>query len=122
MEHFSLNTPAAFVVGAVCWCMVNSLIEEYVWRWFVFAQCEQLFSKGLAIGASGLFFTIHHTVVLSQYMSWQGTVLASIGVWIGGATWSWIYLRYRNIWAAYVSHIFADLAVFGIGYVQLFGN
>ncbi len=43
-------------------------------------------------------------------------------VFIGGATWSWIYLRWRNIYAAYVSHVFADLAVFGVGWWLVFGG
>ncbi len=47
-------------------------------------------------------------------------VLASLGIGIGGVTWSWLYLTYRNIWAAYVSHIFADVVIFGIGYVLIF--
>jgi hypothetical protein len=50
------------------------------------------------------------------------TLLGSTGVFIGGATWSWIYLRWRNIYAAYVSHVLADLAVFGVGWYIVFGG
>ncbi|MHC4103176.1 MAG: CPBP family glutamic-type intramembrane protease [Planctomycetota bacterium] len=41
-------------------------------------------------------------------------------MFIGGTTWSWLYLRYRNIWAAYVSHVFADVIIFAIGWKLLF--
>jgi membrane protease YdiL (CAAX protease family) len=74
-----------------------------------------------AVIASGLFFTLHHVIALTAYFDWRITTLASLGVFIGGATWSWIYLKYRNIYAAYVSHVFADIVIFAIGYKLIFG-
>ena len=47
-------------------------------------------------------------------------MLGSLGVFLGGVIWSWIYLVYRNLWAAYVSHVAADIVIFGIGYTLLF--
>ena len=117
-----LSTPMLYILGAVYWCTINSLLEEYVWRWFVFTRCEALMPKWLAVVASGVFFTIHHIIALTVYFDWRITVLASLGVFIGGATWSWIYLTYRNIYAAYISHVFADVIIFWIGYRLIFGG
>ena len=117
-----LTSPLIYVLGAVYWCTVNSLLEEYVWRWFVFTRCETLMPKPLAVAVSGLFFTLHHIIALTAYFDWRITVLGSLGVFIGGATWSWIYLRYRNIYAAYLSHVFADVIIFIIGYKLIFGG
>jgi len=99
---------------------INSLLEEYVWRWFVVTRCEALLPRWWAVVASGLFFTLHHIIALWVYFDWRIIVLGSLGVCIGGMTWSWLYLRYRNIWAAYVSHVFADVVIFAIGYQLLF--
>lgn len=117
-----LTTPLIYILGAVYWCTVNSLLEEYVWRWFVFTRCETLMPKMLAVVASGALFMLHHIIALTAYFDWWITALASFGVFIGGATWSWIYLRYRNIYAAYVSHVFADIIIFIIGYKLIFGG
>ena len=122
LEAIGLETPTKFLLGALYWCTVNSFLEEYVWRWFVFTRCERLMSRVVAIVAAGLFFMLHHTVALAFYFDWRVTMLASAGVFIGGATWSWIYLRWRNIYAAYVSHVLADLAVFGVGWYLVFGG
>ena len=117
-----LDDPRVFLLGAVYWCTVNAILEEYVWRWFVFTRCEALMPRAAAVIAAGLFFTLHHVIALDFYFDWRVTLLASAGVFIGGATWSWIYLRWRNIYAAYVSHVFADLAVFGVGWYLVFGG
>ncbi len=115
-----LSTPTIFMLGALYWCTINAILEEYIWRWFVFSRCEMLMPRAAAVLASALFFTLHHVVALRAYFDWRVTVLASLGVLIGGAAWSWLYLRYRNIWAPYVSHLLADLAVFGVGYWIIF--
>ena len=116
-----LDKPWLFLLMAVYWCTANSLLEEYVWRWFVFTRCEAIMQRYLAVVAAGLFFTIHHAVAMSLYFEdVRVIVLASLGVWIGGTTWSWIYLRWRNIYAAYVSHVFADVVIFWIGYQLVF--
>jgi membrane protease YdiL (CAAX protease family) len=117
-----LGDPRVFLIGALYWCTVNSILEEYVWRWFVFTRCEALMPRAAAVIAAGLFFTLHHVIALDFYFDWRVTLLASTGVFIGGATWSWIYLRWRNIYAAYVSHVFADIAVFGVAWYLLFGG
>ncbi|MHC4769736.1 MAG: CPBP family intramembrane glutamic endopeptidase, partial [Planctomycetota bacterium] len=106
--------------GAVYWCTINSMLEEYVWRWFVSTRCEVLMPRRLAVMAAGLLFTLHHIIALDVYFDWRIVVLGSMGVFIGGTTWSWLYLRYRNIWAAYVSHVFADVIIFAIGWKLLF--
>lgn len=100
---------------------VNALIEEYVWRWFVFIKCERLMKRGVAVVVAGLFFTLHHVLALKAQFGWEVTLLGSAGVFVGGATWSALYLRYRSVWPAYVSHILADLAVFWVGWKILFG-
>ncbi len=116
-----LDTRLKYLLFVVTLSLVNAMLEEYVWRWFVFTRCEVLMPRLVAVAASGLFFTLHHIIALAAYFDWRVTILGSVGVFVGGTTWSWLYLRYRNIWAAYVSHIFADVAVFGIGWVIIFG-
>jgi membrane protease YdiL (CAAX protease family) len=113
-------TRTRYLWGAVYWCTINSMLEEYVWRWFVSTRCEVLMPRRLAVMAAGLLFTLHHIIALDVYFDWRIVVLGSVGVFIGGTTWSWLYLRYRNIWAAYVSHVFADVIIFAIGWKLLF--
>jgi hypothetical protein len=122
IDAIGLGTPLVFLLAALYWCTVNSILEEYVWRWFVFTHCEALMPRVAAAVASGLLFTIHHIVALAYYFDWRVTLLGATGVFLGGTTWSWLYLRWRNIYAAYVSHVCADLAVFSVGWHIVFAN
>ena len=75
-----------------------------------------------AVVASGLCFTIHHVLALRLQFDWNVTILASTGVFVGGTGWSWMYFKYRSIWPGYLSHAIVDVAVFGLGWVIIFGG
>jgi len=116
-----LNNRGVYLVGALYWITLNSLMEEYVWRWFVFRKFEILFGGRMAVVASALGFTLHHVVALSNYFDWGLTLICSLGVFIGGTVWSLLYLRYQSVWPCYVSHAIVDVPIFVIGYFLIFG-
>ncbi len=120
-REMDLASPAAYLGGAAAWTLVNSLIEEYVYRWFVLRQCEVLLPSPVAIIASAAIFTIHHVIALDQYLEPGFTALASAGVFLGAIVWAMLYHRYRSIWPGWISHVLADIAVFGLGWWLLFG-
>ena len=116
-----LDSPAVYLTGALYWITINSVLEEYVWRWFVVRQAEKLVSPWGAIVVSAAGFTLHHIVAMRVYFGWTLVVIASVGIFTGGATWSWLYQRYRSIWPAYLSHAIVDVVIFFVGYRLIFG-
>ncbi len=121
VTEMGLESPLAYILGALYWIFVNSVVEEYVFRWFIQSRCEDLWSRPVAIVVSAAIFTTHHVVAMATFLEPSLTALASAGVFIGGATWSWMYARYRSIWPGWVAHACADVAIFGCGYYLLFG-
>ena len=115
-----LDQPLVYLLGSIYWITLNSVLEEYVWRWFVVEKFSRLMSPKGAIAASALGFTIHHIIALQIFLSVPVTALCALGIFIGGATWSWCYLRYRSIWPGYLSHAIVDLAIFSLGYMLIF--
>lgn len=102
---------------------INALIEEYIWRWFVYKKCEVLVSGTKAVLLAAMLFTLHHIIALAAYTAdWGVVILGSVGVFIAGAVWSWCYLTYRTLWSSYISHILADLAIAIVGWHLLFGS
>ena len=120
MSDVGLGSVPVYLGAAAYWILINSVLEEYVWRWFCVQQCEAFLPARWAVIASALFFTIHHSVALSVYMGPGPVALCSFGIFLGGAVWSLMYIRYRSIWPGYVSHALVDLCIFGLGAAMLF--
>lgn len=116
-----LTSAGMYLAVSSYWTFVNSLLEEYVFRFFMFRQSERIWSRWLAVVMTALFFTIHHTLALAAYVPLWQNALASFGVFSASIIWSWLYAHYRSIWPCYVCHILADVAVFAIGWDVLFG-
>ena len=122
IEPVGLLDVRLYIAGAVYWILFNSLLEEYVFRWFLVVKSEALVGTGLpAILLSAFIFVIHHTFALLFFgFPWWANLLASVSLFIGGAVFSWLYLRYRSVWMPYIAHAICDIAVFGIGAMIIF--
>ncbi len=121
LEPTGLLSPAVYVGGAVYWIFVNSVLEEYVYRWFVYSRARALMGARAAVAVAALVFTAHHSLALASFFDWWITALASLGIFVGGAIWSWMYERYGTVWVPWLSHAIVDVAVFGLGGLILFG-
>jgi membrane protease YdiL (CAAX protease family) len=114
------DRPGIYLALAAYFTFVNALLEEYVWRWFVFTRCERLLPRGAAVVVAAAGFTAHHVIVLRSFLPWGLAVWGACGVFAGGVVWNWCYLRYRSIWPGYVSHVLVDAAILSVGWKLLF--
>jgi hypothetical protein len=123
LARFGLDTPMKYVALGVFYSLVHSLMEEYYWRWFVFGGLRRLVALWPAVLISSLGFMAHHVIVLGEYFGRFSltTVLLSLAVAVGGAVWAWIYHRSDSLYGPWLSHLFADVGIFLIGY-QLVGG
>ena len=123
METTGLTDFRIYFAGMLYWIFLNSMLEEYVFRWFVTVKgVELLGSEARAIALSACLFTLHHTIALHFFgFIWWQTIMASFGLLSAAAIWSWLYIRHRSIWVCWLSHAICDVAVFGIGYLIIFG-
>ena len=121
MEPYGLLNPWVYLAAFLWWVLFNSVMEEYLFRWFIFSKIEGLVGGRLAVPLTGLAFTSHHTLAMLVLFPWWANLLASLGIFTGGCVWSWTYLRYRSIWPAYLSHAIVDVTMFAVGGYILFG-
>jgi len=119
-SKIGLTNPYIYLAAAAYWILLNSLLEEYVWRWFVVKQCRLFMTPLAAIIISAIFFTLHHIIAMQIYLNWLLVTIASMGIFSAAALWSWCYLRYQSIWPGYLSHAIVDITVFAIGYHLIF--
>ncbi len=109
-----------YLGGMIYWILINSVLEEYVWRWFCVEQCRRVWKRSFAIPLSALCFTFHHIIAMSLFFPPVAVAVCSFGVFLGGLIWSAMYVRYASIWPGYISHAIVDIAVFGLGAAMLF--
>jgi len=121
VESFGAGSPAGFVVLALFYSAIHSLLEEYYWRWFVFGQLRTDVRAITAVVASSFAFAAHHVLVLGHYFGWASpmTWLFTVGVIIGGAAWAWLYHRSGSLFGPWLSHALVDAAIFAIGYQMI---
>jgi CAAX protease family protein len=107
-----------YVIMALFYCAMHSLLEEYYWRWFIFAQLRQQLPLAGAIGVSSLGFMAHHVCVLSIYFGWftLWTTLFSAAVAGGGVIWAWQYQKSGSLYGVWIGHALVDAVIFIIGY------
>ena len=122
LTGMGLLTPVAFIALGVFYSLAHSLLEEYYWRWFVFARLSEAARLSTAILVSSIGFAAHHVLILGFYFSWTAaaTWVFSAGVAIGGAVWAWIYHRSGSLIGPWLSHLMIDAAIFAIGYDLVF--
>jgi len=112
--EMGITSPANFLIFASAMSLVNSLMEEYVWRWFVFSKFKVLFGVWPAIVLSAFFFTVHHVVIVWSFGSLWLVLLGSISIFTGGIIWAWLYNKYNSIWPGWICHVAADTAIMWI--------
>ena len=122
LEPVGLLDIRLYVGAAIYWILINSLLEEYVFRWFLVIKSEALVGPGnSAIILSAAIFVVHHTVALAVFgFPWWANLIASVSVFIGGAVFSWLYVRYRSVWIPYIAHAICDIVVFTVGAFIIF--
>jgi membrane protease YdiL (CAAX protease family) len=119
LSEFGLTTPLGYAGLATFLAVVNSFLEEYYWRWFVFGRLCKYMSMPAAVVVSSLGFMAHHVVVLSVYFPGRFLTIVlpfSLAIAVGGAVWACLYHRTSSILAPWISHLIVDLTVMAIGY------
>ncbi len=116
-----IDSVAKYVVLALFYSVVHSLLEEYYFRWFVFGQLRQVVPCRLAMILSAVAFAAHHVIVLAFYFGWESwaTWFFAFAITIGGVIWAWLYDQTQSIYAPWCSHFLVDVGIFWIGYALI---
>ena len=112
VDRMQINVPMMVFGFGTFQTLINSLIEEYVWRWFVYQKCEVLVGKRVAVWLCAFFFTLHHIILLIAYCNDLKLVaIGTIAVFLAGVIWARSFAIYRSLLPCYISHLAADLAL-----------
>ena len=103
MELISNASPVWAMVATVC---VAPVVEEFIFRGFVFERLSKAFSPRMTILLSALIFgLIHLNIIQSSY------------AFVAGLVFGYFRAKYEDLWGCILLHIFANfVGSFNFGY------
>ncbi|WP_162287809.1 CPBP family intramembrane glutamic endopeptidase [Indiicoccus explosivorum] len=113
-------TPQVFVFVAFYVTFLNSLLEEFFFRGFLFLELHRLGYRTTAYVFSSLLFGLYHIAIFQSWFSLPVTLLALAGLIGVGFLFDWLVSRSDSFISSWIVHIFADIAIVLIGF-HMFG-
>ena len=112
----SLNVSKSnFIYVAIYISFINSLLEEFFFRGFLFLNLNKTMNSSLAYTISALAFSIYHVAILSNWFNPILFVVALVALFIGGLIFNRLNIKNENIYNSWLVHMFANFAINTIG-------
>lgn len=109
-----------FVFVAIYISIINSLLEEFFFRGFAFLTLKKLAGRRLAYLFSAGAFAVYHIAMMTSWFTIPLFVLLIASLFVAGVLFNWLNERNGNIYASWMVHMCANLAINTIGFI-LFG-
>lgn len=101
---------------AVYITFVNSLLEEFYFRGFIFLKLYQSDFPVLGYLYSSALFAVYHVAIFATWFSWELMLLALAGLFVVGLIFNWLNTKSNNFLNSWILHICADIAIVLIGF------
>ena len=98
---------------------INSFLEEFFFRGFVFTNLKQLTGRKLAYIFSAAAFSLYHVAMMIGWFSPALFLLVMMGLVIGGMIFNWLNEKLDTIYCSWLTHMFANFAINTIGFMLL---
>ena len=98
---------------------VNSFLEEFFFRGFVFTNLKQLSGRKLAYIFSATAFSLYHVAMMIGWFSPTLFLLVMVGLAAGGMIFNWLNEKLDTIYCSWLTHMFANFAINTIGFMLL---
>ena len=114
-DKYNIHANTFIFYGAYI-TFLNSLIEEFFFRGFVFLNLKNLGFKKWGHALSSVSFAIYHITIFKNWFSVSVFLLALGGLIAGGIIFNLLDDRPNNFLNSYIVHMSADLAIIMIGF------
>lgn len=109
-----------FILVAIYISFVNSLLEEFFFRGFVFMNLKKMASRKFAYLVSSLAFAIYHVAMMIGWFSIWLFLLLLAALIVAGVIFNWLNEKQENIYTSWFVHMFANFSINTVGFI-LFG-
>ncbi|MBO8162313.1 MAG: CPBP family intramembrane metalloprotease [Brevibacillus sp.] len=91
--------------------VVNSFLEEWLWRGFMLDRLFFMWGRRQALLFSSGFYSLYHLLVASALFGQMWAILITGLIFLVGLLWGGLKLRYGTLYAPWLSHLLADLGL-----------
>ena len=106
-----------FVALYISFC--NSLLEEFLFRYFSFIKLSEFLSKKWSYVISSILFAIYHISMVESSFPLSLILLMIFGLSIGGFIFDYVDDKDKNICNSWIIHMFADFAIMTIWFLNI---
>ena len=96
---------------------VNSLLEEFFFRGFVYRNLAERTRFAYIFSAAA--FSLYHVAMMIGWFHPALLVLVLAGLFLGGLIFNWLNEKLGCIYASWLTHMFANFAINTIGFILL---
>lgn len=111
-------TQENFLFVSLYIAFINSLLEEYFFRGFLFLNLRPM-GKGLAYSFSAVLFALYHIAMMTGWFSFPLTALVILALTAGGLILNYLNEKSQTIYASWLVHMFANFAINTIGFLLM---
>lgn len=98
---------------------INSLLEEFFFRGFLFTNLKAASTRRFAYIFSSLMFALYHVAMMIGWFHPAVTLLLIAGLMVGGMIFNFLNEKQENICTSWLVHMFANFAINTIGFVLM---
>ena len=98
---------------------VNSLLEEFFLRGFLFRNLKDHSGPVMAYGVSAVLFAAYHIAMMIGWFSFGLNSLVLLGLTAGGLIFNRLNEKLGCIYGSWLTHMFANFAINTIGFLLL---
>ncbi len=108
-----------FVFVALYISFINSLLEEFFFRGFVFLNIKKHCGRSFAYGISAFSFSLYHVAMMIGWFELWVFGLVLIGLMIGGIIFNYLDEKQGTIYTSWLTHMFANFAINTVGFILM---
>ena len=100
--------------------IINSLLEEFFFRGFIFLNLKKISGRKFSYIVSAFILSIYHVAIMGRWFSPSIFILAMLGLFIGALIFNYLNEKEDNIYNSWIVHMMANLSINTIG-LMMFG-
>ncbi|CAM3257988.1 CPBP family intramembrane metalloprotease [Brevibacillus invocatus] len=110
LEHWGLDAQWIWWFS-IYLVVINSLLEELLWRGFVLQRLLHVMTFPAAILLTSFFFSLYHLIITSVLFGVLWGSLMTLLVFGVGVLWSWMKGLFPSVYPTWLSHMLADVGL-----------